>query len=604
MSSGDVFYTYYLSRALKEFFATKTVSTFYSTIPVATDDQATAYDFNYISVDGCTRIDFSKSLNEDKSLVLCCVHAQTTFCDQILWDAAHSVPVGGKIILIEPSAPNSILRREYFSSRMSVSTTTSNGLTIEEWTKTEALPSEKEKGLKKWSFCVPMHKASPENVDILVRNINLLNLDEFELLIGCSEDSEPYPDPRVRIITVDKADQSLTQKKNFLASIAKHENLCIFHDRVVIPANFQEAIENFGDCSGITSFQSIFIDWNSGRVERYSDFHVEHEDGHHILSSEVFGKTDKRAVLYTQNVPIRLSWRMATSEAHAGEASENAYLTGTMYLTKRSIWNMVKQHPEINSDEQEDVEFGFHALFHCGIPSRINPNGITISRRARNIMIGLKHISDRHQKGMKANSLMSPILKTVNQPNPKNEELTIRKKAWNIVEKYAPQSDLCRLKIFTAPISSQKDWTVYWLSILYSMIIPRDIHSIKEFLKDFSKAMFGSPYDKGTIRHLAEEIWEGKIFVDAIIDNGYFMQSLRNVEVMNVTETPSDGIMVDYIANQLWRAPQYYRLPDSYAELHKMVVCALSALPDQHIKGIETARAEAVKSGYAAHAPN
>ncbi|WP_133251157.1 hypothetical protein [Novacetimonas pomaceti] len=603
MSSGDVLYTHYLSKALKEFFDTENVSAFYSTVPlpILTGPQGTKYNFNYVSIDGCTRIDFSKGINKDNTIILCCMHAITTFCDQIVWDAAHSIPVGGKLIIIEPTSPDSILRREYFSRCMSVSITTRNGLTIEEWSKTEALPSEKDGGLKKWSFCVPMQKCSYDSVNVILQNIKLLNLDEFELLIGCSEKSEPFPDPRVKIVTVGKENQSLTQKKNFLANISRYENLCIFHDRVVIPINFKEAIENFGDCFGIASFQSIYIDWNSGRVERYSDFHVAHEDGHHILSAEVFGETDKRAVLYTQNVPIRLRWRMATSEAHPGEASENTYLTGTMYLTKRSIWSMVKQDPKINWDEQEDVEFGFHALLHFGIPSRINPYGITISRRARHIMIGLKYMSDRYEKNPKESVAIPPILKTVNRPASKNEELEIRKKAWTLTEKYAVRSDALRVRVFTDPISSQNNWTLYWVSILYSMVIPRDLHSIKEFLIDFSKAMFGSPYDKGTLLYLSEEILEGKFFVDAVIENGYFTQSIRNVDVIHATETPSDSIMIDYITNQIWRAPKYYRLPETYAELQKMVICALSALPDQDIEGISTAKNEAIKSGYVAN---
>lgn len=597
-SIADIFYTHYLSRALKELIDTKNIRELYGTVPIPTDIQCTEYDVNYVPIDGCTRIDFSENTNKENNIVLCYVHALTTCCDQIVWDAAHSMPVGGRLIIVEPSFPDSILHREYFSQCMSVSKSTSNGLTIEEWTKTAVLPSEKEKGLNKWSFCIPMQKCSHDSVDILLRNIKLLNLDEFEILICCSEESGQFPDQRVKIITADKDNQSLTQKKNLLASKSKYENLCIFHDRVIIPVNFKEAIEKFGDHFGIAAFQSIYIDWNSGIIERYSDFHVAHEDGHHILSAEVFGETDKRAVLYTQNVPIRLHWRTATAEAHPGEASENTYLTGSMYLTKRSIWNMVKQDPKINWDEQEDVEFGFHAMFHFGIPSRINPYAITISRRARHIMVGLKYMSDRHQQGAKESVPISPILKTTNRPASKNEELKIRKKAWSLTEKYAVRSDELRNKIFTDPISSQKNWALYWVSVLYSMVIPRDPHFIHDFLIEFSKAMFGSPYDKGTLFHLVEEIMNGKFVVDAIIENGYFMQSLRNIDVINVTEIPSDSIMIEYIANQIWRAPKYYQLPETYAELHKMVVCALSALPDQGIEGISAARNEAVKFGY------
>ena len=45
-----------------------------------------------------------------------------------------------------------------------------------------------------------------------------------------------------------------------LANAAAHPNLCLFHDRLLPPRNFRQAVEAFGDAFPITGFQNFVID--------------------------------------------------------------------------------------------------------------------------------------------------------------------------------------------------------------------------------------------------------------------------------------------------------------------------------------------------------
>jgi hypothetical protein len=577
-SVAPIRYSYYLSQSIASFLDDISADVVLSAVPFPATAAGPAAALAVIEMDGSSRIDLKADGRNVSTVVICFVHAVTTFGPHVLWDVIHSLPVGGKLVLVEPGAFDSILHRDYFQGCLLREESQLGGLVIQSWTKITLLPSERDEGLEDWSFCVPMERFSRASVDTLLRDIERLELANFELVIGCSFPSDEVVDERVKIVVAPPGEASLTAKKNLMAEVARYPNLCIFHDRIALPANFKKAVERFGDHPGITAFQSLYVDWKSGRVERYSDMHVELGDGWRLWSAEALGDDDRRGIIYRHGLPLRLRWRTGMAEAHPGEALPDAYLTGTMYLTKRAIWQMVEQHPQIDWNELEDVEFGLYALTKFGIPSRINPFAFSISRRARALMLGAKRIADRTSNLSRAEFSGPPMMPPAHDSDDYRAELRVRARAWSFAVKHCPKADELRQAIFTEPFADQRSWAKYWLRILYATIIPRNIEQITVFLTEFSNAMFGFNYDRSTLSVLREAIWNGRFAIDVILEDGYFLQSVRNADAARVTQMPPRGEMLDYIIDQIWRAPESYQLPEKFEDFREIMLASFEAI--------------------------
>ena len=95
----------------------------------------------------------------------------------------------------------------------------------------------------------------------------------------------PHPDfkyfDKVRIVGTDipAPPVHITRKKNVLAQEARYENLCIIHDRVLLPSNFWSAMVAFGDHYPFTGLQSFyFVDKHNLIPRKYSDFNSIEQD--------------------------------------------------------------------------------------------------------------------------------------------------------------------------------------------------------------------------------------------------------------------------------------------------------------------------------------
>ncbi|QLA04978.1 hypothetical protein HWQ18_10830 [Enterobacter ludwigii] len=181
----------------------------------------------------------------------------------------------------------------------------------------------------------------------------------------------------VRIIDDDTPAQPLhiTRKKNRLAMAARHPNLCIMHDRVLLPVNFMAAIRRFGDDFPLTGFQSFwFADTWQAVPRRYSDFYVTD----HLppgLSQE--NRPCRNILPDFEDMVFRMQ--------HPRRATPGVdYLTGSLYLCKRSVWQHLPQNEAFYWAEYEDVEQGIRAARE-GIPSRINPWSLTQTQQYRSI---------------------------------------------------------------------------------------------------------------------------------------------------------------------------------------------------------------------------
>lgn len=566
-SFASIAYTGYLQRKLMDCVGRLGLANIYSAVPIENGQP-----LRVIEIDGATRLFNLSSETQVQEITLCCIQAVSSFGHHIIWDAIHRLSLGGTLTVIEPGKLDSVLERRYFMNALKHEKSSVDGMHISRWTKISPLPSELEKGLDEWSFCLPVQQPTKAVIDDVLANILSLKLKRFELLIASSELPIKHPDPRVKILHATGTASSLTAKKNLLAEQSMFANLCIFHDRIVLPRNFSEAVKAFGDHYGMVSFQSLYVDREAGEAERYSDFHVEVNDGWKLMSAVATDSDDERAVIYRYGLPIRLRWRSALTEAHPGEASEGNYLTGSMYIAKRSTWRMVEQHPEIEWDELEDVEFGLFALKEFGIPSRLNPSAFTLTRRARAIMLGSKVIADRRSNGVIQVAGRRPIGGDRGDGKiDADAELVIRQRAWEFAQLYCLGAEKLRLDIFSQSIYDRASWCRYWLRLLYATILPRDLNKIETVLRSFSRAMFGTAYDRTTLSVLKEQIWSGRFFIDVVVENAYFLRSVRNHKGSDVVGCNSDGASKWAVLDKIWRDPAQFQLPSTFEELSRLI---------------------------------
>lgn len=519
----------------------------------------------YVPYDSCTRA----TLRNPSSDALCvALQASSSFCDVVLWDLAHSLKVGRTLVLVEPVRfDDCILKRRYFKDCFEVSERTEGGWHVASFTKQQRTISEGEAGLTRWSFGLPIGEFSPSLVDKLLTDIETLGLEQWEVLLAVSKmpDDAAKVSARIRLLPCGTA--TITEKKNLIAKHATHENLCIFHDRVDLPANFKSAIERFGDHYALAGFQHLFFDHTRRELERYSDYHVDLSDGRALLDTD---DENERGKLYTTSMETRLSFRAQFAEAHPAEYVRKNYLTGTLYLAKRGLWQLVEQNPEIEWNQLEDVEFGDQAMRVFGIPSRINPFAFGFTSRVRAVLLGDHEVVDRRDGTSVIHVLNSYEEETRKGPSTGLDQSLIRARAWALFCEFGlPTHDFAtRQHIFYSPMASERDYARYWVRILFHLGVPRSRTRLERLLELFSLAAFGFAYDPGTKQGIINNVINGGFFVDAIVRDNYFIRSLDNVP--NLVNRRSFGHSDDVFAQamRLWRRGGDYIYPyESFEEL-------------------------------------
>ncbi|WP_435952403.1 hypothetical protein [Dryocola sp. BD626] len=287
---------------------------------------------------------------------------------QLLWDIAHRLHTGKTLYLQASDEAAQILSRSYYRDAFCEIAPASSG--VRTFSKIRALPAEADRGLDAWSFCIPTGNGDPALLNDCVARILALKVPRFEIIL-CGRPREDFLYwSQVHIVGEDipAPPVHITRKKNVLAAAASYPNLCILHDRVLLPLNFYEAVEKFGDDYPFTGFQSFwFADTWQAVPRRYSDAGVAlAETGMDFLATRR---------LASEELPLFSVMPLAVRHPERTDFGRD-YLTGSLYLCKRSVWQHLPQNEALYWQEYEDLEQGFAAAL-AGIPSRINPYSLT-----------------------------------------------------------------------------------------------------------------------------------------------------------------------------------------------------------------------------------
>jgi hypothetical protein len=404
----------------------------------------------------------------------------------ILWDAAHAMPVGGRIGMAGDFVDTPFLARSYFSAALQSEPPTSDG--IRWFTKTKKLPAELDAGLDAWTFGIPV---GPEDATLLnktVERILELNVPTAEILLcGRPGANFKYFD-KVRIVGEDIPAPPLRigAKKNRLAREATHPNLCIIHDRVFLPKNFYEAVRQFGDFFPLTTMQSLwFDDYNNFVPSRYSDTGVTFS----LKTMPVAGlmrdnDVDAASVLSPSVFP--LSERSGFYASNALKYSEACYPTGSMYLCKRSVWNLFPQSEQLHWIEFEDLEHAYRAVA-AGVPSKVNPFALTQTLMTRPLLNNSKiGVFAEQLKGAPTlRRSLAAVLPFKRKPALKVSQESALRAMQSFVSKYSADCDQFHLSSQAVVDSASRFETI--IRILQRAKVPVRQDKLRQFVADFEK---------------------------------------------------------------------------------------------------------------------
>lgn len=401
----------------------------------------------------------------------------------ILWDAAHFLSVGHSITLIGDCSAESYLERSYYRGNLIVEKKDANGIVLR---KIGPLPAEQDAGLARWSFCIPVGPEDATLLNVVVKRILEFDIPEKEILLCGRPGSNFKYWNFVRIVGEDitAPPVQICKKKNRLVDEARYENLCILHDRVFLPKDFYHAVCKFGDYYPFTAFQSLYFDdvWNA-IPRRYSDFGrivtapSEFPSGvsrtfppeFSPFSPTVFSEIENAGFLYSN--PLRYE-------------RDRCYATGSLYLTKRSIWKHCRQNEALHWIEFEDVEHALRAS-RIGIPTRVNPHAITQSLINRPVLSIAGRITFEDARGKTQQSaFLTEYLNLPRKPLIRLKASEACKRVGNFIRKYAPNSNL------SIPEYAHQTATT-WLSSLCRIVqaahFARSRNAITEFIYDYER---------------------------------------------------------------------------------------------------------------------
>lgn len=426
-------------------------------------------DVEVIEIDGTTR--FIDKSNTDIAIIN--AQSLSPFYANIIWDLVHQLDIGKKVHIYESSDINFILESEYYKKSFDLIEENNNFKTYK---KNNELLIEKNRGISSWTFGIPVGPEDPTVLNCCVKRILELNIEDFEIILcGIPHKDFRYFD-KVKIVGTDIAAPPvhITRKKNEIAKASSKDNLCIMHDRVLLPSNFEVAIEKFGDMFPFVGFQSIYFADKANLIpRRYSDFGVLNRhlnyinDGSHI---------DKNSLPY-QMMDVGCSYQHCQLSNHGLQ-----YLTGSLYICKRELWVNYPQNEDYYWEEYEDIEFALRTSSK-GIPSIINPYSFTQSINSRSIIhhYGYTTVRTVNGKIKLARSLSEVMPFLARKPLFRITEDLARKRMVKFAMKYHSNSSIIP-KINTISLTGENRFRLIFELVMGATIVDWEI---EQFIKDY-----------------------------------------------------------------------------------------------------------------------
>jgi len=520
------------------------------------------------------------------------IESDSSVSSLLLWDLLHSMPVGTKIISIEKATIDTVFKKKHYLGFIELKSeqSYSQAIIIRHYVKQRMSAVELESGLEDWSFGIPSGPGDATPLNACVRRILELKAENLEIIL-CGEPGQNFRYRKaVRIIGQDIPfpPLNIALKKNRLVEHASNPNVCLLHDTVILPRDFLQAMARFGDTFPFTGFQSIYaLDKGCFALQRYADYATCLDN----RQAKICG------VIPSSNLPPQHSF-IADSVYLQPDLpwisplyyDPSCYLTGRLYVFKKSLWKECPQNESILWGKFEDVEHGDRAFQEHGIPMRVNTYSVTQNIIARDALcpplvyragIAAKQQKFRPPLRFFALGEYKPIF-----PFSENEYrrricdgFISRFVNPSIIPQLTNEAMLCRLNTIGR----------IWLAsrILSHVVIPRNRLWVESLIDCFSTFLVGetamSPWRSELLRHFLED---DSPDTQALLWEWNFSRQIRRSLAAPLCATgwkdffhknPKSklGILLAMFLTNWWY-PHYFHHPDG---LRALVDSFLNALP-------------------------
>jgi len=450
------------------------------------------------------------------------VQSDSPLAPLLLWDAVHFMEIGQKIALVEDTPMPSYLDREYFSRGLKRVHGEDNVAVYEKFA---TLPAEGDDDLDHWTFGIPVGPEDATVLNAVVKRILELDIPHKEILLcGRPGENFAYFD-QVRIVGEDipAPPVQICKKKNRLAEEAKYNNLVILHDRVFLPRHFGEMVRRFGPRYPLVSMQSLYFDNRlCMHPRRYSDFGIKFGELSHGLTGlhRHSGKASSIAPAMFSELE-HVGFGFANPMRYHLDSS---YVTGSMCISRKEVWNMFPQDEALLWIEFEDIEHSLRAS-EGGVPCRVNPHGISQTITSRPLLNGAVPVENINGK--------------ITQREPKYLSFFAKKPlfkisqeiAWRKLRKFSEKYISKPLDLLI-PVGEREISPIAWISLLNLLVqqasFPNTSSAVKEFINDYEKMLIFDQIPYGTKEAILGSFQENHLGAkrDLIFRNAVLLQNM------------------------------------------------------------------------------
>lgn len=448
------------------------------------------------NVSACSRI-IDKYTDGD--IACCYLEDDSPIAVPVYWDLVHSLPVGRKIYILG-NLSKTYLDKEYYKDCLTV-IKREKGFVI--YQKSDVCLAEKNKGLDDWSFGIPVGPEDASILNGLVKRILSFHCSKKEIILcGRPGDNFKYWD-KVRIVGEDipAPPVQISRKKNRLLDAAKYNNVCILHDRVMLPTDFMERMKEFGDLYPFCTLQSIYFDdYNNLTPIRYSDCGMTHSLKGTPFIREAVARYDNQELLAFADNTFPIVEENGFLCANPLCYSEYSYPTGSLYILKNDIGKKYQLDEHLLWEQYEDVEYGIR-LNMSGVITKINPLMFSQSVSSRSMVLGLYSTAfcSADNRTCYWKSFIHPLLSKYKPLYRYNADKSLKDMQY-FKEKYCSDA---QIRIYCNTPDAQMQ-TINNL-VLQSRFV-NHYSGAKEFIRDVEKYLMGRRFSFGEEKYFSEAL--------------------------------------------------------------------------------------------------
>ncbi|MGM9559676.1 hypothetical protein [Anaerovibrio slackiae] len=430
-------------------------------------------------VDACKR--FLDCFYGDRLFYM--IAEDSEFAPLILWDSAHSMNIGESVTIIGDA---SYYQKEYFVKSFLIMDRSEDYTTFK---KISELPAEQDAGLDDWTFGIPVGPGDATALNGIVKRILELNCTHKEIILcGRPGDNFKYwSDVKVVGEDIPAPPVQICRKKNTIVEHAKYNNLCIIHDRVFLPRDFMEGMRRYGDYFGFLGLQSIYFgdSWNQKFV-RYSDYCFINSTNNMFTEKAFFSGGGEYHFTHRYRSTFQKNAHFCCI-ANPRRYYGIRYLTGSLYICKKAVWEICPQDEKLVWEDYEDVLQGNEA-YKKGIISTINPYIFSQSIFGRQTIIGFGCVNfENARRKISKSYYFFPIIHGIIKCHCNITKEVFVQNIRNFCKKYGVwelPKDLCKHEIN----ATDRLQIIYYCILKASISVNKK--AVNDFVLDIQKRLF------------------------------------------------------------------------------------------------------------------